>query len=138
VPTLSLVTDLENLFGVFGLYLQPENHGREYEHPVSAELIFPDGRKGFQIDAGLRIQGGFFRQPSVTPKHSFRLIFREAYGAKKLRFPLFGNSEPTEFNTVTLRAGANDAWQWEHAHGKALYIRDLFVRQTLLDMGGVA
>ncbi len=138
IPTLSLVTDLDNLFGRDGLYTQPEPHGREFERPVSAELIFPAGRKGFQIDAGLRIQGGFFRQHSVTPKHSFRLIFRKAYGHGKLRCALFGDSPPTEFDTLTLRAGANDGWQWEHARGKALYIRDLFVRQTLIDMGGVA
>ncbi|MCI0541314.1 MAG: chitobiase/beta-hexosaminidase C-terminal domain-containing protein [Verrucomicrobiales bacterium] len=138
IPTLSLVTGLDNLFGRDGLYTQPEQHGREFERPVSAELIFPDGRKGFQIDAGLRIQGGFFRQHSVTPKHSFRLIFRKTYGPGKLRFPLFGNSPPNEFDTLTLRAGANDGWQWEHARGRALYIRDSFVRQTLIDMGGVA
>ena len=39
------------------------------------ELINPDGTEGFQIDAGLRIRGGYSRSER-NPKHAFRLLFK--------------------------------------------------------------
>lgn len=76
LPTLSLVTDPDHLFDTNdGIYQRPQQSGPNWERPVSAELIHPDGTEGFQIDAGIRIQGGHTREPAKNPKHSFRLLF---------------------------------------------------------------
>lgn len=36
------------------------------------------------------MQGGAFRGFGLTPKKSFRLLFKTQYGAGKLEYPLFG------------------------------------------------
>ena len=74
------------------------------------ELIHPNGSGGFQEDCGIRIQGGAFRRHNLSKKHSFRLLFKGIYGATKLRYPIFGPGVPDRFDTITLRANANDAY----------------------------
>ena len=37
-------------------------------------MVDPDGTEGFQINAGVRIRGGFSRTGN-NPKHAFRLFF---------------------------------------------------------------
>ena len=70
LPSLSITTDIENLFDPFtGIYANPLESGREYERPASVELINPDGTEGFQVNAGIRIRGGFSRRDS-NPKLS--------------------------------------------------------------------
>ena len=81
LPALSLVTSIDNLFDpVRGIYANPRNKGRAWERPASFELIDANQEDGgFQIDAGLRIRGGFSRSPS-NPKHAMRLIFVKSMG----------------------------------------------------------
>ena len=93
-----------------GIYTNPTESGRLWERPASVELIYPNGREGFQIDAGIRVAGGFSRTASA--KKSFRLEFRSDYGPTKLRFPILGNEAVDEFDSLVLRAGFNDAWVW--------------------------
>ncbi|MCA9543237.1 MAG: CotH kinase family protein, partial [Myxococcales bacterium] len=93
---------------------------------------------GFQVDCGLRIQGGAFRSHGLTLKHSLRLLFKGLYGPTKLDWPLLGPDATDRFDTLTLRANSNDGWQWGAANGQPLYIRDAFGRQTMRAMGGVA
>jgi hypothetical protein len=51
IPTLSLVTDLRNLFNLdSGIYVNAYYHGEEWERTGSLELINPDSSKGFQIN----------------------------------------------------------------------------------------
>ena len=138
LPTLSIVSAADGVFGPDGIYTHSRSHGVMWERPASAELIHPDGTAGFQVDCGLRIQGGAFRSHGLTLKHSLRLLFKGVYGATKLRYPLFGEDATDRFDTVTLRSNSNDGWQWSAAGGKPLYVRDSFGRQTRLDMGGVA
>ncbi len=88
VPTMSLVMDIDDLLGTRnGIYTHADSHGRAWERPASLELINPDGSEGFQVEAGVRIRGGFSRTGS-NPKHAFRLFFRDEYGDSKLEFPL--------------------------------------------------
>ena len=35
-----------------GIYANAAQEGRSWERPMSLELVFPDGRNGFQIDGG--------------------------------------------------------------------------------------
>jgi CotH kinase protein/Chitobiase/beta-hexosaminidase C-terminal domain/Lamin Tail Domain len=136
LPSMSIVTDIDSMFGPQGIYSNPTNRGANWERPVSLELIYPDGREGFQENAGIRIQGGAFRRFDLTLKKSFRLVFREEYGAPKLSYPLFGPDAVDEFDNFILRANSNDAWRY--GGGGALYVRDAFAMDTVRAMGNVA
>ncbi len=57
IPTLSIVMATDDLFGANGIYTNSTSGGVAYERATSVELINPDGSQGFQIDAGIRMQG---------------------------------------------------------------------------------
>lgn len=136
IPSLSLVTDLGNLFSAQrGIYVNPGNDGLGWERPVSVELIDPVHGSGseFQIDAGLRIRGAYSRSTG-NPKHSFRLFFRSQYGQGKLRFPLFGDEGASEFDKVDLRTSQNYSWAYENSTGET-FVRETFSRDSQRDMG---
>lgn len=135
LPSFSLVTTLSNLFdGATGIYSNPGQDGRDWERPASLELIFPDGRTGFQADCGVRIRGGFSRSTG-NPKHAFRFFFREAYGVDTLRFPLHAGGVE-EFEALDLRTFQNYSWSFDPGNGSnGVFIRDVFSRDTQLAMG---
>ena len=138
LPTLSIVTNIDGVFGPQGIYTHSTSRGLTWERPASVEMINPDGSEGFQVDCGLRIQGGAFRGHGLTKKHSFRFLFKKIYGSAKLRFPIFGPNAAAEFDTITLRSNSNDGWQWDAAGSQPLFIRDSFGRETTLAMGEAA
>ena len=146
IPTLSLVTDKDHLFSkandaqTGGIYIYTGHGitgGQDWERPVSAELFSVDGVKEFQIDCGLRIQGGESRYPPKCPKHSFSLRFRGDYGSSKLQFPLFDGSPVETFDSLQLRGFFNNAWtHWDPGQRqRSQYIRDQWMRDSLLEMG---
>ena len=107
IPSISITTDLKNLFSPdSGIDVNAFEDGIEWERPASIELIFPDSTEGFQINAGLRIRGGWSRHPE-NPKHAFRLFFRQSYGKGKLKYPMFGNEGVDEFDKMDLRTRQN-------------------------------
>jgi len=129
IPSISLVADLGCFFDKdSGIYVNAEYHGREWERPVSVELINPDGTEGFQIGAGIRIRGGWSRHGNY-PKHAFRLFFREEYGKSKLEYPIFEDEGVTEFKKLDLRTSQNYAWSngyiWENTMNRDVFSRDL-------------
>ena len=136
VPAMSIVTRMGDMFGPQGIYANPEARGDAWERAASLEMIYPDGRPGFQQDAGIRIQGGAFRRFDLTLKKSFRMVFRERYGAGTLRYPLFGEHAADEFNNFILRANSNDGWPY--GGPSALYVRDAFAVESMRGMGRVA
>ena len=136
LPSVSLVLDLEDLFGRRGIYSNPSQRGRLWERPVSMEWIDPDDGPSFQVNAGVRIQGGAFRRFDLTLKKSFRLVFRGQYGPAELTYPLFGPNAAQSFNNVVFRANGNDAWRW--GGDRTLYFRDTFAMETARAMGMVA
>ncbi|MHC4735243.1 MAG: chitobiase/beta-hexosaminidase C-terminal domain-containing protein [Planctomycetota bacterium] len=134
IPTMSLVTHVDDMFGPGGIYSNPGGTGFTWEKPGSIELIYPSGSEGFQVDCGVRIYGGAFRGMGLTRKKTFRLLFKGIYGPTKLRYPLFGGDAVDEFDTIILRGGANDAWNnWGDADTQ--YIVDEFMRRTQLALG---
>ncbi|MHC4587479.1 MAG: CotH kinase family protein, partial [Planctomycetota bacterium] len=100
---------------------------------MSVELLNPDGSKGFQINAGLRIRGGFSRSDN-NPKHAFRLFFRAEYGQAKLRFPLFGDEGVDEFENVDLRTSQNYSWSFQNSSQNTM-VREVFSRDVQGQMG---
>jgi hypothetical protein len=156
IPTMSIVTDLDNLFDPsIGIYVNAGYHGYEWERPTSLELIYPpnpqgpgypdlvqvpvsgggtgrglpaDMRDGFQIDAGIRIRGGYSRADG-NPKHAFRLFFRNEYGAGKLNYPLFSGEGVDKFDKVDLRTAQNYSWSYANDSANTL-CRDVWARDT--------
>ncbi|OUV13377.1 MAG: hypothetical protein CBC46_07130 [Verrucomicrobiaceae bacterium TMED86] len=137
VPSLSLSMPEEDLFGSNGIYANPLSSGINWERATSLELIDPsrpDGSMNFQIDCGIRIQGGAFRRFDLTKKKSFRLLFKGAYGDTKLRYPLFGDLTTDEFDTLIFRMESNDGYQWDN-RTNVQYARDQFGRRSASDIG---
>lgn len=134
LPTITLTTDTANLFDPsFGIYVNAENRGRNWERETSVELIHPDGTPGFSVNAGLRIRGGFSRN-DFNPKSAFRLYFRGEYGDTKLRYPLFGDDGVDEFDVLDLRTPQNYSWS-SAGDTQNTYLREVFARDTQADLG---
>ena len=139
IPSFSIVTDLNNLFDTAtGIYVNPGLDELASERSASVELIYPDGKTGFQANCGLRLRGGFSRSGG-NPKHSFRFLFRESYGPAKLDFPLFG-SDPTAATTFykfDLRTAQNYSWSFG-GDASNFFVQDQFSRITQLAMGQIS
>lgn len=121
IPTVCLVTDIDYLFSQSedpeqgGIYVHTGKDlsklGDGWERPASIEYIDPKTGESFQRNCGLLLHGGNSRNPSNTPKHSFRVSFRKEYGVGKLRFNLFEDEDAVDhFDHLILRAGYNYTW----------------------------
>ncbi len=113
--------------------------GDGIEKETSIELIFPDGSKGFQVNAGMERFGGH----SLTQdKASLRISFKKDYGPGKLNFDLFGQCEyggqnaVTEFDQILLRSGAHDAMFWVQpdSGAKGSFLRNRWIMDRQLEM----
>ena len=135
IPTISVATDLKNLFAVdSGIYVNAMQDGKAWERPASIELINPDSTDGFQINAGIRIRGGWSRHGD-DPKHAFRLFFRTEYGKGKLDYPLFDSEGVSKFDKVDLRTGQNYAWSYPGHQGRDnTMISEVFCRDLQREM----
>lgn len=147
-PSLSLVLPFESLVDEDeGIFANSENSGREWERPVSVELIYPPdfpdeigqnsrhgNRDGFAVNAGVRIRGGGSSREITNPKHSLRLYFRGSYGPKNLKYDLFGDEGVNEFDKVDLRTAQSNSWSLQGS-GHHTFVRDVFSRDTQRDMG---
>lgn len=133
IPTISLVTDIANLFDpATGIYMNTQSRGVAWERPVSMEMMHSDGREDFQINAGFRIQGGVSRTRH-NKKHNLRLLFKSIYGSSKLEAEVFPDSDVRVFDTFTLTGGHGDAWH--NGHGRGTLLRDTWAKDTQLAMG---
>ena len=151
LPVVSIVTDKDNLFShendpeTGGIYIftgppvgDPTGHG--WTRPASVELWSPSSQAGkldFSVTCGLRLHGGHGRLAEKNPKHSFRLVFKEKYGKKTLKYPLFGENEPAKFDQLVLRCHFGNSWQhWSESNRvKAQYTRDVWARRMQRKMG---
>ena len=135
IPTMSIVMDVDDMFGSNGIYSNPGGGGLGWERPTSVEWINTDGTTGFQVNAGIRIYGGAFRGMGLTRKKTFRLLFKGVYGPTKLNFDMFETEgAATSFDNIVLRGGANDGWNsWGGANTQ--YIIDEYMRRLQLALG---
>jgi len=147
IPALSIVTDKENLFNksyneeTGGIYIYTgtsDSDGRGWERAASVELmgLGHDLTEG----CGLKIHGGQGRVPEKNPKHSFRLTFKEEYGKKTLKYPVFGEENVARFNSLIVRTFYNYSWLHSDAtqRNRAQYARDLWSRRMQKRMGYAA
>ncbi|HEY85294.1 MAG TPA: hypothetical protein G4N96_09315 [Chloroflexi bacterium] len=129
IPTLSLVIDSADT----DFLRHPTERGREWERPVSVELLqSKNDDEGFQVNAGIRFQGGQARDEAL-PKSSFRLYFRNQYGPGKLKYRLFPDSPVDSFDTLVLRGGVDETF----AGTNPTYTKDQWLRSSQIAMSGV-
>lgn len=144
IPALSIVTEKGNLFNkekdekTGGIYIYTgtsESNGRDWERPASVELM--GSGHDLSTTCGLKIHGGQGRVPEKNPKHSFRLTFKDEYGSKTLKYPIFGEECVTRFNSLVVRTFYNYSWIHSDAtqRTRAQYARDLWSRRMQRRMG---
>lgn len=134
IPIMLLVTDPDGLFNYdTGIYVNGRYHdewlaqqtapfdswqvqgnynqrGDEWERPTSVTFLDWDGF-GFTQEMGMRIKGGATRNHN---QKSLRLIAREEYGQKNVKYELYpdnlqANGEVVDkYKSFTLRNGGND------------------------------
>ena len=131
VPTVSIVTSVEDMFGPSGIYANPGARGAAWEKPASIEWIMPDGSTLFQVNAGVQIVGGASRGAG-NKAHSLRLVFKSIYGPTTLNYPIFGDDAADSINTVTFRAGFNDRFT------NGTLLQDRWAAERQLAAGGIA
>ena len=148
LPAISIVMNPDDLFGngptgtngIKGIYSNPtqgDDANSTWERAMSAAMIFPDGTQGFQIDGGIQIQGGGSRNPSQTPKHSLRLVFKTKYGAPQLDYPVFGDDGVQTFDALILKAQYNNTWTHfdPNQRNRAQYVNDQWASDVEAAMG---
>ena len=80
--------------------------GREWERPVHVEFFEPDGTRGFAMNAGTRIHGGWSRSHRMK---SLRLYFRSDYDeVNAVEYPLFSEKPDVRHKRLILRNSGND------------------------------
>lgn len=148
LPVLSIVSDKDNFFSHEndpdrgGIYIftgppvgDPTGHG--WTRPANVELIGGPQQHDLSTSCGIRLHGGHGRLSEKNPKHSFRLVFKEQYGPKSLKYPLFGEDEPSKFDQLVLRCHFGNSWQhWSEGNReKAQYTRDVWARRMQRRIG---
>ncbi|MEO1833539.1 MAG: lamin tail domain-containing protein [Akkermansiaceae bacterium] len=130
IPSISLVTQEE--VPTSPIMSPPEI-------PVSIEMFFPDGREGFQLDAGIERFGG---QYTLYPKHALRVSFKSKYGPKRLKYDLFseteygGDTAVDSFDQILLRNGSHDSiFSHHYSHSRGTYIRSRYFFDRQLEEG---
>lgn len=139
-PSIAITTSDADFWDIgVGIYMHPDNLGDEWERPMTVELLAGDN-PGFQIVAGVKIQGNSSTRQWRSAKLSLRLAFRGDYGAGDLRFPLFSGSPVVKFDNLILDAHYNNTWH--HAdpveQARAQYVRDQFVARLQNEVGSLA
>lgn len=154
IPTLSLGSEHDSFWHPnTGIYVDAVND--RGERAVSAELFFGNNTSGFQINSGIQMHGQAGRDNARSPKHSFRLEFKSEFGPSRLEYDLFGGGV-TQFDSIILRNSWADTWTtrydpfsggsypWSkdfplrYRPENATYLRDLWVKQAMRDMGHLA
>lgn len=125
LPVVSLVCNPDDLFNTqTGIYMLGPNaaeiegmpghyevanyleRGVESERPASFEVFDENGQQVFEQDVAIRIQGGFSRD---NQQKSFAVIARSEYGKGSLGYPFFSELPYTEYKSLVLRGGGQDA-----------------------------
>ena len=150
LPILSIVSDKDNFFshendpdrGGIYIFTGPpvgDATGNGWTRPVSAELIGGPQEHDLTVSCGVKLHGGHGRLAEKNPKHSFRLVFKEQYGPKSLKYPVFGSDEPQKFDQLVLRCHFGNAWQhWDGGNRqRAQYTRDVWARRMQRRISGL-
>lgn len=131
IPIMNLIIDPDDFDGPNGIYTNSDERGLDWEKPVHASVMSPDGTQVFDIDAGARLHGGYSRE---LAKKSLRLYFRSNYGTTKWSLPWMKKIPVDGFQQLVLRSGANDGFLGGSTI-RPTYYRDQLMRDWYSDMG---
>lgn len=122
IAALSLVTDPPNLWNpVYGIYVNPNERGENWERPASVEFFEPNSMQGFAENIGIRIHG---KTAQNYEKKPFRFYFRAEFGASWLNYQLFEDKiSIDEFKRFVLHSGGTDMPANPYGYGWTL-LRD--------------
>ena len=135
LPVLSIATTPANLWDrETGIYVMGDSASAEYPHfganfwedwekPAHIEFYEPDGALGFELDAGIKIFGGWSRGQD---QKSFSIFARGQYGTGEIDYRLFHDKDISEFEAFVLRNSGND--------GPRSMFRDGLVSSLLRDL----
>ena len=130
LPRVSLIADPPDFFDhEIGIYVYGDSYNPDYpyyganfwqdwERPIHVQLFEADGARGFAVDAGVKIHGGWSR---ANGQKSLRVILRDRYGPTSIDYPVFPGELVGSFSVLILRSGGND---WSRA-----YLRDAFAHR---------
>lgn len=131
IPSISISLPVDDFLGqARGIYSNADLKDANpplWERACSAEMIYPDGRKGFMVNCGIRVAGGTSTDLWKSYKLSLRLFFRGDYGPTKLDFPLFPDTRVTSFDSIILDAHLNQVWTHPNLDQQ---LRGQFVREA--------
>ena len=153
IPTLSLVSSHDEFWSAsIGIY---PDATLEREVSTSAELFDGDNTSRFQINCAILMHGQAGRDNVRSAKHSMRLEFKSDYGPAQLSHDWFGGGVK-DFNGIILRSSWADSWAtrydpfsggtypWaddfplRYRPENATYLRDAWMRETMLGLGHLA
>ena len=151
LPILSIVSDKDNFFshendeerGGIYIFTGPpvgDATGHGWTRPASVELFGGPQQHDLSTTCGVRLHGGHGRLAEKNPKHSFRLVFKEKYGPKTLKYPLFGDTSTGKYDQLVVRCHFGNAWQhWDGGNRqRAQYSRDVWARRMQRKMSDTA
>jgi hypothetical protein len=134
LPLVSLVVAPDDLWDAgSGICANPSERGEAWERPADVTYVDQDRRSGFHVPAGVRIHGHGTRG---FPKMSFRLYFRQEYGANRLAYPLFPGSEVTTFKRLVLHNSGQDRPVFPHTNWT--HLRNQLATELAFQHGGLA
>lgn len=137
LPIISLVLPPDDLFFEGGIHENSLEKGDDWERATSLELFWPDGTV-LAEGCGVQIHGGSGRNPSKTPKKSFRLVFKSDFGPGELDFAVFEDESAVQsFDTLVLRGRYNRSWTHfdKVQRDRSQYLREEFATSLQAQMG---
>lgn len=119
LPVVCVQTEPENLWDhENGIYVSgtngitgycsdlPRNWNQDWERPANITFFEPDGTKGFQVNAGIKIGGGCSRGYKMK---SFNIYLRsKIYGDESIDYQVFPGLDIHQYKRLKLRNGGND------------------------------
>lgn len=147
LPILSIQTNKDNLFShennpsTGGIYIYTgspvgDGTGRGWKRPISLELFGGTSQYDLTVDCAIQMHGGHSRLAEKNPKHSFRITFNSDYGPSTLYYPIYGENNISEFNSLIIRTFFGDSWTIaDYYNYQGQYIRDQWMRMMQKHMG---
>jgi len=117
LPVVSISVDPKRMFNAAtGMYAKGPsasssfpyygaNFWKDIELPANITLFESDGMTGFNVDAGLKMFGGWSKG---YPQKSFAVFLRRKHGAGRLDYELFPGENVDGYESFTLRTSGND------------------------------
>ena len=118
LPVFSLAIPPDEFFGPRGIHTQ---YWRDAEVGINAEYFTAEREQGINQQLGVKIHA-----PDSRDQKSLRLYARGRYGKKTVDYPLFSDTDATEFKRLVLRNGGNDGAEERRLHIKDGYAHRLY------------